>query len=98
MISFRVIVECPAWWLRSNNLNAQTGNRRFALDTPERLSALECLRVIAVARLMMPAKEIRVCGGRETNLRDLQSWTLICGADGLIIEVHPKPEEVSPPR
>jgi biotin synthase len=38
-----------------------------------------------VARLMMPEKEIRVCGGREQNLRDLQSWALTSGADGLMV-------------
>ena len=49
------------------------------------LSPLECLKIVAVARLMLPEKEIRVCGGREFNLGDLQSWTLICGADGLMV-------------
>ncbi len=49
------------------------------------IDALACLRVVAVARLMMPEKEIRVCGGREYNLRDLQSWLLLCGADGLMV-------------
>jgi biotin synthase len=49
------------------------------------LTPLDCLKVIAVARLMMPDKEIRVCGGREHNLRDLQSWALVCGADGLMV-------------
>lgn len=49
------------------------------------MTPLECLKVIAVARLMMPTKEIRVCGGREKNLRDLQSWALISGADGLMV-------------
>ncbi|MBN2341761.1 MAG: biotin synthase BioB [Deltaproteobacteria bacterium] len=56
---------------------------RVNIDTP--LSALECLKIVAVARLMLPTKEIRVCGGREFNLGDLQSWTLICGADGLMV-------------
>jgi biotin synthase len=46
---------------------------------------MECLKVIAVARLMMPEKEIRICGGREYNLRDLQSWALVSGADGLMV-------------
>lgn len=49
------------------------------------ISALECLKITAVARLMMPTKTIRVCGGREHNLRDLQSWLLISGADGLMV-------------
>jgi biotin synthase len=55
------------------------------LEDAEPLTAIECLKVIAVARLMMPKKTIRVCGGREHNLRDLQSWALIAGADGLMI-------------
>ena len=53
-------------------------------DAPP-IGALECLKVVAVARLMMPRKTIRLCGGRERNLRDLQSWALIAGADGLMV-------------
>jgi biotin synthase len=34
---------------------------------------------------MMPDKEIRICGGREHNLRDLQSWIFAAGADGMMI-------------
>jgi len=56
-----------------------------ALDHLKPLTPLECLQVVAVARLMMPTKEIRVCGGREKNLRDLQSVALISGADGLMV-------------
>ena len=47
--------------------------------------ALGTVKLIAVARLMMPAAEIRIAGGREVNLRDLQSWALASGADGLMI-------------
>ncbi len=46
---------------------------------------LQCLRAVAVARLMMPEREIRICGGREHSLRDLQSWVLAAGADGMMI-------------
>jgi biotin synthase len=56
-----------------------------ALTQVAPLEPLECLKVVAVARLMMPQKEIRVCGGREHNLGDLQSWTLLSGADGLMV-------------
>lgn len=49
------------------------------------LTPLECLRAIAVARLMMPSVTIRVCGGREHNLRDLQSWIFMAGANGVMI-------------
>lgn len=55
------------------------------VDIEEPIRPLDCLKVVAVARLMMPDKEIRICGGREFNLGDLQSWTLICGADGLMV-------------
>jgi len=49
------------------------------------LTALEALAVVAVARLMMPDREIRVCGGREHALRDLQSWVVLAGADGIMV-------------
>ncbi len=49
------------------------------------LTPFDCLKIIAVARLMMPDSEIRICGGREHNLRDLQSWILLAGVDGLMI-------------
>ena len=46
---------------------------------------VDCLKAVAVARLMMPDRQIRICGGREHNLRDLQSWLLMAGADGLMV-------------
>ncbi|NLN63280.1 MAG: biotin synthase BioB [Myxococcales bacterium] len=55
------------------------------IDNPWPLTPLACLQIVAVARLMMPGKEIRVCGGREYHLRELQSWLLISGADGLMV-------------
>ncbi|MBN2804986.1 MAG: biotin synthase BioB [Deltaproteobacteria bacterium] len=55
------------------------------IDIEKPLSPLECLKIVAVARLMLPEKEIRVCGGREFNFGDLQSWILISGADGMMV-------------
>ncbi|MCK5843439.1 MAG: biotin synthase BioB [Victivallales bacterium] len=49
------------------------------------MSPIECIKVIAVARLMMPFVTIRVCGGREYNLRDMQSWIFAAGANGVMI-------------
>ncbi len=51
-----------------------------SLITPQ-----ECLVTIAVYRLLLPAKMITVCGGREKNLRDLQSWMFFAGASGTMI-------------
>jgi len=41
-----------------------------------------CLRIIAMMRLCNPGREIIVCGGREVNLRDLQSLIFAAGATG----------------
>lgn len=49
------------------------------------LTPLECLKIIAVARLMAPTARIRVCGGREKNLRDMQSMIFVAGADAMMV-------------
>jgi biotin synthase len=45
----------------------------------------ECLRIVAVYRLVFPSKDIKLAGGRETALRDLQSWMFYAGANGAIL-------------
>lgn len=55
------------------------------LQGAEPLAPLECLRIVAVYRLMFPTKTIKVAGGREARLRDLQSWMFYAGADGAIL-------------
>lgn len=55
------------------------------LEHLRELNPMECLKIIAVARLMMPEKNIRICGGREVNLKDFQSWIFFAGADALMI-------------
>ena len=51
----------------------------------EPLKPLEILRTIAVFRFMLPDAQIKVAGGRELNLRDLQSWMFFSGASGCLI-------------
>ena len=51
----------------------------------EDLTPLECLKIIAISRLMMPKTQIRICGGRERNMREMQSWMFAAGADALMI-------------
>jgi biotin synthase len=46
------------------------------------LTPMACLRIIAMLRLTNPAKEIIVCGGREVNLRGMQSLMFAAGATG----------------
>ncbi|HRZ86808.1 MAG TPA: biotin synthase BioB [bacterium] len=45
----------------------------------------DILRIIALYRMILPRKDIRICGGRERNLRDLHSWIFFAGASGMMI-------------
>lgn len=65
-----------------NFLNPIPGTKLEGLNE---LTPMECLKIIAAARLMMPGKNIRICGGREVNLRDFQSWIFSAGADALMV-------------
>jgi biotin synthase len=49
------------------------------------LPPLEILKTIAMFRFVLPDKDIRICGGREINLRGLQAFTYIAGANGTMI-------------
>ena len=49
------------------------------------ISSLACLRIVVAARLMMPRRDIRLCGGRERNGRDLQAMLILGGASGMMI-------------
>ena len=49
------------------------------------LEPLECLEIIAVYRFLLPRQQIKVAGGREVNLRDLQSWIFLAGADSFLL-------------
>jgi len=55
------------------------------LEGERNLTPIECLKIIAMMRLMNPSKDIMVCGGREVNLGDLQSLMFAAGANGMII-------------
>jgi biotin synthase len=52
-----------------NFLNAIPGT---PLEGRDELDPRRCLKILALMRLICPAKEIRVAGGREVNLRSLQ--------------------------
>ncbi|MBI5057811.1 MAG: biotin synthase BioB [Nitrospirae bacterium] len=55
------------------------------LSNREQLDPLEALKIIAIYRLILPDRGIRVCGGRPATLRDLNSHIFLAGADGLLI-------------
>jgi len=55
-----------------------------ALAQADFLTPLDCLKTIAVYRFLLPDLQIKVCGGRERNLRELQSWIFMAGASGMM--------------
>ncbi|MDH5542503.1 MAG: biotin synthase BioB [Nitrospinota bacterium] len=65
-----------------NFLNPVEGTK---LEKSERLKPLEVLQIIAVFRLFLPDRDIKVAGGREVNLRDLQSWMFFAGANSTMV-------------
>lgn len=46
---------------------------------------LEILKIIAIMRLIVPDRHIKLAGGREVNLRDLQGMAFLSGATGMIV-------------
>lgn len=65
-----------------NILNPRRGT---PLGDVESLSPLEIIKTIALYRLILPKSTIKIAGGREVNLRDLQAMAMQAGANGLII-------------
>jgi biotin synthase len=53
-----------------------------ALENAKPVSPIEILKTIAVFRIILQTPDIMICGGREINLRDLQSWIFLAGANG----------------
>ena len=49
------------------------------------LKPMDILKIVGVFRLLFPDRTIKLCGGREAGLRDLQSWMFYAGANGAII-------------
>lgn len=64
-----------------NFLDPVEGTR---LEKADFLTPLECLKTIAISRFLIPDKQIKICGGREHNLRELQSMIFMAGASGMM--------------
>jgi biotin synthase len=65
-----------------NILNPRPGT---PLERSESVPPVEIIKTIALFRLIIPRETIKIAGGREANLRDLQSLALLAGANGLIL-------------
>jgi biotin synthase len=65
-----------------NILNPRSGT---PLDHSEPIPPMEIIKTISLFRFVLPRGTIKIAGGREANLRDLQSLALLAGANGLIL-------------
>ncbi|MCK4911332.1 MAG: biotin synthase BioB, partial [Thermodesulfovibrionales bacterium] len=54
------------------------------LGDREKLKPLEALRIVSLYRLMLPDRQIRICGGRLQTLGEFNSMSFMAGADGLL--------------
>ncbi|MDR0956539.1 MAG: biotin synthase BioB [Endomicrobium sp.] len=48
------------------------------------ITPIEILKTIAIFRIILQSPDIMICGGREKQLRDLQSWIFQAGANGMM--------------
>lgn len=65
-----------------NILNPRPGT---PLGDVEPIAPLEVIKYIALYRLILPMSTLKIAGGREVNLRDLQAMAMQAGANGLIL-------------
>jgi hypothetical protein len=79
----RMAFTCGPAWTRCRSIShADHGD---AVRHSHAIAPLEALHAIALFRLILPEKEIRVCAGRGTGLRALHPLIFSAGADGFMI-------------
>ncbi|QDU71977.1 biotin synthase BioB [Mucisphaera calidilacus] len=66
-----------------NFLNAIQGTPLYGEVT--RLEPMQALHIIAVYKFILPQQELKIAGGREKILRDLQSWIFFAGGSSFLI-------------
>lgn len=64
-------------------INFLTPIKGTPLESKKPLNPMEALRIIILFRLILPDKDIRVCGGRPL-LGEFASWIFIAGANALM--------------
>ena len=66
-----------------NFLNAIQGTPLYGKRPP--MAPMEALKIIALYRFILPDKELKIAGGREKILRDMQSWIFFAGGSSFLI-------------
>lgn len=80
-----------AMTLRELDVDVVPINFLFAIDgtrihgTVTQLEPREALKIIALYRFLLPTKELKIAGGREKVLRDMQSWIFFAGGSSFLI-------------
>lgn len=77
--------ELKALAVHSVPLNILNPIKGTALAEQLPLPPREILKTFALFRFILPGRGIRTAGGREINLRDLQSISLMAGINGMLI-------------
>ncbi len=78
----RTLAELEVDSVPLNFLNPVDGT---PLEGKHLLTPMDCIRIVALMRYLMPKVRLSVCGGRETNLREYQSWIFMAGATGMMV-------------
>ncbi len=66
-------------------INVLNPRRGTPLGDVESLTPIEIIKYIAIYRLILPQSTLKIAGGREVNLRDMQAMAMQAGANGLIL-------------
>jgi biotin synthase len=66
-------------------INILNPRRGTPLENIIPIEPLDAIRTIAIFRLILPKVIIKVAGGRESGLRDMQAMAFMAGANGMII-------------
>ncbi len=66
-----------------NQLVQVEGTPLSAIDTTENFDPIEFVRIIAVARILMPASHVRLSAGREAMSDETQALAFLAGANSI---------------
>ncbi len=58
--------------------------RGTGLESRSPLEPFEALKIISLFRLLLPDREVRICGGRAQTLGEFNSFIFLAGADGIL--------------
>ncbi len=78
-------LACQQLEIKSIPLNFLNPIEGTPLSNAKKILPQDILRTIAIFRIYLPDAHIRICGGREYGLRDLQSHLFRAGANGMMI-------------